>query len=144
MQFHEEIEKLQARVAALEAKFGLDVPATDEAAPAAYTLEYLATLSVDAIGDLYKTGKIDVGQLGAAVTRKVFPQGVPEELAPRVTTQAAIPAETGDDAPAVVEPVADVVEPVDEAETEVEDTHADEPAAADDPTPEVEDEGLES
>lgn len=128
MTFHDEIVKLQERVAALEAILG-QVPeaAPESVEPAAYTKEYLDTLSVDQIGDLYKAGKIDAGQLGEAVTRKVFPQGVPAELRDELGHEPnpepqAHEVEAEHDGPTIEgEPVE--VEPVD---AEAVDTHADE------------------
>lgn len=119
MQFHDEIEKLQARLAALEAKFGIGDPEPEvEQAAVEITPEYLDGLSIDAIGDLYKAGKISEATLGAAVTRKVFPQGMPAELAgefePEPVVATVEPVST-EEAPVV--PAADVVDDQPEPET---------------------------
>lgn len=97
MNFHDEIVKLQEqnaalndRVAALEAKQGTDAP--EDPTPVVITPEYLDSLTVDQIGDLYKAGRIKERQLGAAVTRKVFPQGVPAELADEFAPEPEPPA----------------------------------------------------
>jgi hypothetical protein len=66
MRYDEEIEKLTAKVAELEARLTAVEPEPAEE-PQPYTSDYLETLTVDAIADLYKGGHIDASQLGAAI-----------------------------------------------------------------------------
>lgn len=107
MTFHDEIVKLQGLAAAGEARLqALEdhlFPPASAVDQTPITEEYLDTLSVEAIGELYKGKRIDEATLGAAITRHFWPAPKPEVVA--------------------AAPVAETPAPLDDAQIEAQNAH---------------------